>query len=346
MNAEARSGSVPPESESTLSYRDAVSEALMEEMERDPDVYMIGEDIAIGGGAFGVTKGFLEQFGPNRVVDSPLSESGFLGMAAGSAQLGLRPVVEMQFADFVSDAFKMLVNYAAGVYYRQGGQVPLVVRLPSGSLGSAGPFHSCNPESWFYHTPGLKIVAAASPYDAKGLLKAAIRDNNPVIYLEYKRLYNLPMSQFPELLRIPIPDEDFIVPIGEARLLREGEDLTLITHGTTVLDSLKAADIAAEEGLEVEVIDLRSILPFDRDAIVRSVEKTGRALIVHEDLKIGGVGAEWAAVLAEEAFELLDAPVRRVAAVDAPIPYSPTLEDFFLPNTDKICDAIREVASF
>ncbi len=346
MSVEAQSGSGQPKVSASLSYREAVTAALWEEMERDPDVYMIGEDIAIGGGAFGVTKGFLDQFGLNRVVDAPLSESGFMGMAAGSAQLGLRPVVEVQFADFVSDSFKMLVNYAAGVYYRQGGQVPMVVRLPAGALKSAGPFHSCNPESWFYHTPGLKIVAPASPYDAKGLLKAAIRDNNPVLYLEYKKLYNLPLDQFPEPLRTQMPGEDFVVPIGEARIVREGEDLTLITHGTTVLDSLRAAEMASEEGFEVEVIDMRSILPFDREAILRSVKKTGRVLISHEDLKTGGVGAEWAAILAEEAFEHLDAPVRRVAAADVPLPYSPPLEDYFLPNAEKICEAIREVAGF
>lgn len=346
MSVDAQSGTGPSNISASLSYREAVTAALWEEMERDPDVYIIGEDIAIGGGAFGVTKGFLDQFGLKRVVDAPLSESGFMGMAAGSAQLGLRPVVEMQFADFVSDSFKMLVNYAAGVYYRQGGEVPMVVRLPAGALKSAGPFHSCNPESWFYHTPGLKIVAPASPYDAKGLLKAAIRDNNPVLYLEYKKLYNLPLDQFPEPLRTQMPAKDFVVPIGEARIVREGEDLTLITHGTMVLDSLRAAEMASEEGLEVEVIDMRSILPFDREAILCSVKKTGRVLISHEDLKTGGVGAEWAAILAEEAFEHLDAPVRRVAAADVPLPYSPPLEDFFLPNAEKICEAIREVAGF
>ncbi len=329
-----------------VTYRDAISAALQEEMDLDPDVYLIGEDIAIGGGAFGVTKGFLDRYGPMRVVDAPIAESGFVGMSIGSAQMGLRPVIEMQFADFVSDAFKMLVHYAGGAHYRGGGPVPIVVRLPAGALKSAGPFHSCNPESWFYHTPGLKIVAPASPYDAKGLLKAAVRDNNPVLFLEYKKLYNLPLSQYPEVLRMGAPEEDYTVPIGKARIVREGEDVSLITHGTMVLEALRAAEQVERDGIEAEVIDLRSVIPFDRETVLGSARRTGRAVIVHEDNKTGGVGSEWAAVLAEEAFESLDAPLRRVAAPDAPIPYAPELEDAFLPNAGKIADALREVVEY
>ncbi|MFQ5911702.1 MAG: alpha-ketoacid dehydrogenase subunit beta [Nitrospinota bacterium] len=329
-----------------VTYREAISAALREEMDLDPDVYLIGEDIGLGGGAFGVTKGFLECYGPMRVVDAPLSESGFVGLAIGSAQMGLRPVVEMQFADFITETFKMLVNYAGGANYRQVGPVPLVVRLPAGALKCAGPFHSCNPEAWFYHTPGLKVVAPATPYDAKGLLKAAVRDDNPVLYLEYKKLYNLPPNQYPASLRMEVPEEAYTVPMGKARLVREGKDVTLITHGTMVLDSVRAAEEVERDGIDVEVVDLRSILPFDRETFIGSVKKTGRAVIVHEDHKTGGVGAEWSALLVEEAFESLDAPVRRVAALDTPVPYSPPLEENFLPNAEKIAEALREVTAF
>lgn len=329
-----------------ITYREAIRAALREEMDLCPEVYLVGEDIGIGGGAFGVTQGFLDRYGPLRVVDAPLSESGFVGMAIGSAQMGLRPVVEMQFADFVTECFKMLVDYAAGAHYRQVGPIPLVVRLPAGALRSAGPFHSGNPEAWFYRAPGLKIVAPASPYDAKGLLKAAVRDDNPVLYLEYKRLYNLPWEQYPPALRIEVPEGDYVVPIGEARVVREGEGVTLLTHGTMVLEALRAAEEVERDGIDVEVVDLRSLLPFDREALLRSVRKTGRAVVAHEDRKTGGVGAEWAALLAEDAFEWLDAPVRRVAALDTPIPYSPPLEEHFLPNARRIAEALREVAAY
>jgi 2-oxoisovalerate dehydrogenase E1 component beta subunit len=321
-----------------LTYRQAITAALREEMERDKDVYLIGEDIGLGGGAFGVTKGFLKAFGPMRVVDTPLAESGFVGVAVGAAHKGLRAVVEIQFADFVTETFKMLVDYAAGAHFRGAGPVPITIRLPSGALKSAGAYHSHNPEAWFFHTPGLKIAAPATPYDAKGLLKAAIRDNNPVLFLEYKKLYNLPLSQ--------IPEGDFTVPIGRGRVIREGKDITLITHGTTVYDALRAAEAISAEGVEVEVVDLRSILPFDRELILSSVKKTGRALIVHEDHKTGGVGAEWAALIAEEAFESLDAPVRWVGALDTPIPYSPPLEEYFLPNAQKMTEALRDLAAY
>jgi len=329
-----------------LTYRQAITTALWEEMERDPEVYLIGEDIGLGGGAFGVTKGFLEAFGAMRVVDAPLAESGFVGAAVGAAHKGLRAVVEMQFADFITETFKMLVDYAAGSYFRGAGPVPITIRLPAGALKSAGPYHSHNPEAWFYHTPGLKVVAPATPYDAKGLLKAAIRDNNPVLFIEYKKLYNLPLSQVPEVLHPEVPEGDWTVPIGKGRVIREGKHLTLITHGTTLYDAFQAAETLSDEGVEVEVVDLRSILPFDRELILSSVKKTGRVLIVHEDHKTGGVGAEWAALIAEEAFESLDAPIHRVGALDTPIPYSPPLEEYFLPNTRKIVEALRELSAY
>ena len=329
-----------------ITYLEAILEALREEMRRDPDVFLLGEDIGLGGGAFGMTKGFLEEFGPRRVLDTPLAESGFIGVALGAAILGLRPVVKLQFADFVTDAYKMIVDFAACHRYHQGEPLPITFRLPSGSLGSAGAFHSDNPEGWFFHIPGLKIVAAASPYDAKGLLLSAIRDNNPVLFLEYKKLYHLPPSRVPRELAREVPEGDFTIPIGKGQVLREGRDLTLLTYGLTVYDALEAARRAEEEGLDIEVIDLRSLRPFDKALILESVGKTGRALIAHEDHRTGEVGAEWAALIAEEAFENLDAPVARVGALDIPIPFSPPLEAAFLPNPEKILAASRQLVEY
>ncbi|MFQ5911816.1 MAG: alpha-ketoacid dehydrogenase subunit beta [Nitrospinota bacterium] len=330
----------------TITYLEAIREALREEMRRDPGVFVLGEDIGIGGGAFGITKGFLQEFGRERVLDTPLAESGFIGVAIGTAILGLRPVVELQFADFVTDAYKMIVDFAACHHYHQGEPLPLTLRLPSGSLGSAGAFHSHNPEGWFFHSPGLKIVSAASPYDAKGLLLSAIRDNNPVLFLEYKKLYNLPPDRFPPELARDVPEGEFTVPIGEGQILREGRDLTLLTFGLTVFDALEAADRAGQDGVDIEVIDLRSIRPFDKDLILESVRKTGRVLIAHEDHRTGGVGAEWAAFVAGEAFHHLDAPVERVGALDVPIPFSPPLEAAFLPNPEKILAAVHQLAAY
>ncbi|MFQ5894359.1 MAG: alpha-ketoacid dehydrogenase subunit beta [Nitrospinota bacterium] len=330
-----------------LTYREAVSAALWEEMERDPNVFLIGEDIGLGGGAFNVTKGFQKHFGKTRVVDAPLCESGFTGVAIGAALRGLRPVVEMQFADFVTEAFKMIVDYASGNHYRQMGPVPMVVRLPAAALASAGAFHSHNPESWFFHTPGLKMVAPATPYDAKGLLVAAIRDNNPVLYLEYKKLYNYPLADLPQALKPPIPEEEYVVPIGQARCLREGTNATLLTFGTGVLLAWEAAQrLEEEDGASIEVIDLRSLLPYDKGAILGSVKKTGRLLILHEAPRTGGVGGEFAAVVAEEAFEHLDAPIRRVTALDTPIPFSPPLEKAYLPSTEKVVEGLRALLAY
>ena len=329
-----------------ITYREALSQALWEEMERDEDVFLVGEDIGLGGGAFYVTRGFQEKFGRDRVVDAPLSEAGFTGAAIGAALCGMRPVVEFQFADFVTEAFKMIVDFAAGNHYRQMGPVPIVLRLPSAALASAGPFHSQNPEIWFFGTPGLKIVAPTTARDAKGMLKAAIRDPNPVIFREYKKFYNYPVDELPEALKPEMPEGDWLAPFGEARTLREGEDVSLITFGTSVLEALEAAEVLAAEGASVEVIDLRTLVPLDREAMLESVRKTGKVLFLHEARKRGGVGGELAAIVGEEVFEHLDAPVRRVGAPDVHVPLSPPLERAYLPGVEEVVSALRDLAAF
>ncbi|MBI3128783.1 MAG: alpha-ketoacid dehydrogenase subunit beta [Candidatus Tectomicrobia bacterium] len=331
---------------SLITYREALSAALWEEMERDERVFLVGEDIGLGGGAFYITKGFQQHFGRDRVVDAPLSEAGFTGAAIGAALAGMRPVVEYQFADFVTEAFKMIVDFAAGNHYRRMGPVPIVLRLPSAALVSGGPYHSVNPESWFFGTPGLKIVAPATAYDAKGMLKQAIRDDNPVIFMEYKKFYNYRPADLPPQLQIDVPEGDYTVPFGQARTLREGEDLTLLTFGTSVLEALEAAQVLEREGVSAEVIDLRTLVPMDKEAILRSVKKTGKLLILHEARKRGGVGGEIAALIAEEVFEHLDAPIRRVGAPDCPVPLSPPLEKAYLPGTAQVVGALRELAAF
>ncbi len=331
---------------SQITYREAISTALWEEMERDETILLVGEDIGLGGGAFYITKGFQERFGRGRVVDAPLSEAGFTGAAIGAALNGMRPVVEFQFADFVTESYKMIVDFAAGNHYRQMGPVPIVFRLPAAALTSAGPFHSQNPEPWFFGAPGLKIAAPATAYDAKGMMKTAIRDNNPVLFLEYKKLYNYPIDDLPEALRPDVPERDYTVSFGEARVLREGSDISLITFGTSVIDALEAAEILGAEGVEVEVIDMRTILPFDKKAILDSVEKTGKLLILHEARLRGGVAGEFASIVAEEAFESLDAPIRRLGGLDTPVPMSPPLEKAYLPGTEKVAAALRELAAY
>jgi 2-oxoisovalerate dehydrogenase E1 component beta subunit len=324
----------------STTYLEAIREGLWEEMERDPNVFLIGEDIAEYGGAFKVTAGFLERFGARRVVDTPISEAAIVGASIGAGLMGLRPVAEMQFADFISCGFDQIVNQAATLRYRYGGRasVPIVVRAPSGGGVSGGLYHSQNPEAWFVHRPGLKVVAPSTAYDAKGLLKAAIRDDNPVIYFEHKFLYRRAKG--------PVPEGDEIVPIGVAATRREGGDATLLTYGAMVTPSLEAADRLAKEGVEVEVIDLRSLMPYDKDAIFRSLEKTSRVLIVHEDVKTLGIGAELSAVIMEERFDRLDAPVLRVTYPDTHAPFSHVLEGFNLPNTEKIVDALRRLVSY
>ncbi len=319
-------------------YLDAISQALREEMRRDPTVFLMGEDIGVFGGAFKITKGFLEEFGEERVIDTPISESGFTGAACGAAIMGFRPVVEFQFADFFSCAFDQIVNFAAKCYYRWGIPVPVVFRGPSGGGFRGGPYHSQNPEAWFTHVPGLKVVQPSTPYEAKGLLKAAIRDNNPVVYFEHKHLYRR--------IREEIPETDFEVPLGVADVKREGRDLTIVTYGAMVHASLEAAERLSKEGAEVEIVDLRTLVPLDRECFLESVRKTGRALVVHEAHITSGFGGEVASIIAEQAWESLDAPVRRIGSLDVPIPFSPTLEDAVLPSAAKIEAAARSLLEY
>jgi 2-oxoisovalerate dehydrogenase E1 component beta subunit len=323
-----------------LSYLEAIREALTEEMRRDPKVFVLGEDVGAYGGAFGVTQGLFEEFGEMRVVDTPISESAIIGVSIGAALRGYRPVAEMQFADFISCGFDQIVNQAATLRYRYGGRasVPLVVRAPSGGNVGGGLYHSQNPEGWFIHRPGLKVVAPSTAYDAKGLLKAAIRDDNPVVYFEHKFLYRRAKGPVPE-------GDDEIVPIGVAATRREGGDATVLTYGAMVLPSLEAADQLAKEGVEVEVIDLRTLMPYDKDAIFRSLDKTSRVLVVHEDVKTLGLGAELSAVIMEEKFDALDAPVLRVTYPDTHPPFSQILEGANLPNTEKIAGALRTLVA-
>ena len=322
-----------------LTYIAAISEALREEMARDPNVLVMGEDIAGSfGGAFKVTKGFEEQFGARRVMNMPMAELGFVGMATGMALMGLRPVIEMQFADFITSAFDSIVQYAATNYYRWQGAVPWVIRAPSDGGLRSGPFHSQNPEAWFAHAPGLKVVAPATPADAKGLLIAAIRDNNPVIYFESKPLYRS--------LKGYVPPGDYVVPIGQAHLARSGDDLSIIAYGAQVREALTAAERLAEAGIAADVLDLRTIKPLDTEAILTTARKTGKVLVVHSATQLLGVGAEVTALIADQAFEWLDAPVRRLGGLDVPVPFSPTLEDAYRPNADKIYQIAKELAEF
>ncbi len=324
-----------------VTFLEAISEALFEEMERDPAVFLMGEDIGVYGGAFKVTRDFLDHFGSQRVIDTPIAEGGFTGAAAGAAHMGLRPVVEMQFMDFISPAYDVLTNYIATSLYRGAGPMPLVVRGPVGGGNRGGPFHSQNVEMAFFHTPGLKIVYPSTAYDAKGLLKASIRDDNPVIFEEHKGLYRAPA------LREVLPDEDYVVPLGKARIAREGTDVTVVTYGSMVHKSTEAAKTLAEaDGVSVEVIDLRTLLPLDEAAIVDSVKKTGRILVVHEDTRTGGIAGEISIRVNERAFEWLDAPILRVTAIDAPVPYSGSLEDYFLPQSADVVTALRYLAAY
>ncbi|MFI5253476.1 MAG: alpha-ketoacid dehydrogenase subunit beta [Bacteroidota bacterium] len=322
----------------TITYLDAISEGLREEMRRDSSVFLIGEDIGAYGGAFKVTKGFLEEFGENRVIDTVIAEGAIIGAAMGASLVGMRPVAEMQFADFVSNGFNQLVNNAAKYYFRTSVSLPMVVRLPSGGGIHGGPFHSVNPEMWFFHTPGLKLVAPSTPYDAKGLMKSAIRDPNPVLYLEHKYLYRH--------IKAEIPDDDFLVPIGKADIKRTGIDLSVITYGTGVHWALEAAEVLSKEGVQVEILDLRTLQPLDTDAMLTTVKKTGKVLILHEDNLTGGIGGEIAAIIADRAFSYLDAPVKRMGACDTPVPFAPPLEEYFLPNAQKIVEALRALAAY
>ncbi|MGH7626086.1 MAG: alpha-ketoacid dehydrogenase subunit beta [Gemmatimonadaceae bacterium] len=320
-------------------YLEAIRQALFEEMERDANVFMLGEDIGAYGGAFKVTDGLLERFGEQRVIDTPISEAAIVGAAAGAAHMGMRPVCEMQFIDFISCAYDMLTNYVATARYRAFLPCPIVVRGPSGGYVRGGPFHSQNPEAAFLHTPGLKIVYPATAADAKGLLKSAIRDDDPVLFFEHKYLYRR--------IKEDLPDGDHLVPIGKARLAREGTSLSIITYAATVWKALEAAEqLEKEDGLSVEVLDLRSLQPMDDDAIFATVKKTNRVMIVHEDTRTGGVAGEVTARITENVFEWLDAPILRVTAADVPLPYSPPLEDFVLPQTSDIVTVARRLAGY
>ena len=322
-----------------ITYLEAIRQALFEEMERDPDVFVLGEDVGAYGGAFKVTDGLLAKFGERRVIDTPISEAAIVGAAAGAAHLGMKPVVEMQFIDFISCAYDMLTNYVATARYRAMLPCPIVVRGPSGGYVRGGPFHSQNPEAAFLHTPGLKIVYPATASDAKGLLKAAIRDPDPVLFFEHKYLYRR--------IKETMPEGDHVVPIGKARTAREGTDLSIITYAATVWKALEAAEqLEKEDGLRAEVIDLRSLLPMDDEAIVATVKKTSRVMIVHEDTRTGGVAGEVAARINEQAFDWLDAPILRVTAADVPLPYAPPLEDYVLPQTADIVTVARKLAAY
>ncbi len=315
----------------TLTYLEAIRQGIWEEMERDPAVFCIGEDIGIYGGAFKVTDGFIDRFGPERVIDTPIAESAIVGAAFGAALTGMRPVAEFQFMDFIGCAFNQITNMVAKAHYRWGAPAPLVIRGPSGGNVHGGPFHSQNPEMYFVHTPGLKVVCPATAYDAKGLIKAAIRDNNPVIFFEHKYLYRR--------IKEEIPDEDYLVPLGKARLARQGHHLGIITYAAMVHVALEAADQLSKEGIELEVLDLRTLSPLDREAIGETVRRTNKVMIVHEDVRTGGIGGEIAAIINEESFDHLDGPIVRLTALDTPVPFSPPQEEYFLP---KVSDVIRE----
>ena len=307
-------------------------------MSADDRVFVLGEDVAVYGGAFKVTAGLLKEFGEDRVIDTPISESAIVAAAIGAGIMGMRPVAEMQFADFISCAFDQITNFAAKCRYRWGAGVPIVVRGPSGGGIHGGPFHSQNPEMYFVHTPGLKVVCPATAYDAKGLIKAAIRDPDPVIYFEHKYLYRR--------IKEELPVEDYIVPLGEAAVRRAGSDISVITYGAMVFLAMDAAKELEKEGIDLEVIDLRSLMPWDREKVLESVKKTSKVILLHEDTRTGGFAGEMAAVIAEDAFEYLDGPIRRITAPDTPVPYSPPLEEFFLPQVSDVVRVARELNDY
>ncbi len=319
-------------------YLEAIKQGIWEEMERDSNVFVLGEDVGVYGGAFKVTEGMLERFGADRVVDTPISESGIVGAAIGAALVGMRPIVEMQFADFISCAFDQITNFAAKCRYRWGAGVPMVIRGPSGGGIHGGPFHSQNPEMYYVHTPGLKVVAPSTAYDAKGLIKSAIRDEDPVIYFEHKFLYRR--------IKEDLPEGEILVPIGKAEVKRTGKDISIFTYGAMVHLAMEAASTLEKEGLELEIVDLRTLRPLDKECILESVKKTNKVILLHEDTRTGGISGEIAAIITEEAFEYLDGPIMRITAPDTPVPYSPPLEEFFLPKTSDIVRVARQLAAY
>jgi len=321
-----------------LTYLEAIRLAMLEEMEKDERVFVLGEDVGIYGGAFRVTAGFLEKFGEGRIIDTPVSETAIIGAAVGAALMGMRPIAEMQFIDFIACGFNQLVNYAAKSRYRWGGGVPIVVRGPCGGGVHGGPFHSQNPEAFFMNVPGLKIVAPGTALDAKGLMTAAIRDPDPVIYLEHKFLYRR--------IKEDVPEGEVVTPIGKARVARPGQDVSIVTYAAMLHVALEAAEAAARDGIDVEVLDLRTLLPLDEEAILASAAKTGKVIVLHEATRTGGPGGEIAALVSERAFESLAAPIVRLAPPDTPVPYSPPLEEYFLPNAEKVGKAIRALYEY
>jgi 2-oxoisovalerate dehydrogenase E1 component beta subunit len=316
---------------SQVTYLEAIRQGIWEEMERDPSVFCIGEDIGIYGGAFKVTDGLIDRFGPERVVDTPIAEMAIVNASFGAALTGMRPVAEFQFIDFISCAFNQITNLLAKAHFRWGAPVPVVLRGPCGGGVHGGPFHSQNPEMYFVHTPGMKVVCPGTAYDAKGLIKAAIRDNNPVCFFEHKFLYRR--------IKEELPSDDYIVEIGKARLAREGRHVSVITYAAMLHVALEAAEILAKEGIELEVLDLRTLLPLDRPAIADTVRKTNKVIILHEDTKTGGIAGEISACINEDAFDFLDAPITRITSADSPVPFSPPLEEVFLP---RVADVVRE----
>jgi pyruvate/2-oxoglutarate/acetoin dehydrogenase E1 component len=321
-----------------VTYLEAIRQGIWEEMERDSKVFCLGEDIGVYGGAFKITKGMLERFGEERIVDTPIAESAIVGAAIGASFAGMRPVAEMQFSDFITCAFDQIVNFAAKTRYRWNAPAPLVVRAPSGGGIHGGPYHSQNPEAWFVKTPGLKVVEPATAYDAKGLIKSAIRDNDPVIFFEHKKLYRA--------IKGEVPESDYTVPLGSARLHRAGKHIAVITYGAMVHVANEAAEVLEREGVSLEILDLRTLLPLDEEAILASVKKCSRAIVLHEDTLTGGIGGEISARISEKAFEWLDAPVVRLAAPDSPVPFSPPLEEAFLPNAAKVIEKARWLAAY
>jgi 2-oxoisovalerate dehydrogenase E1 component beta subunit len=319
-------------------YLEAIRQGIWEEMERDPSVFCIGEDIGVYGGAFKVTEGFVDRFGPERIIDTPIAESAIVGAAFGASLTGMRPVAEFQFMDFIGCAFNQIVNMVAKAHFRWGAPAPLVIRGPSGGGVHGGPFHSQNPEAWFVHVPGLKVVCPATAYDAKGLIKSAIRDNNPVVFFEHKFLYRR--------IKEDLPEGDFTVPLGKARVSREGRHVSVITYAAMVHTALEAAETLATQGIELEVVDLRTLLPLDREAIAQTVKKTNRAIILHEDVRTGGIAGEVSAIINEEAFDWLDAPIVRITAKDTPVPFSPPLEEWFLPRADDVVREARRLMAY
>ncbi|MGE5326461.1 MAG: alpha-ketoacid dehydrogenase subunit beta [Deltaproteobacteria bacterium] len=321
-----------------MTFLEAIRQGIWEEMERDPCVFLLGEDIGAYGGAFKVTAGMLEKFGEDRVIDTPISESAIVGAAVGAALMGMRPVAEMQFMDFITCGFDQIVNMAAKLHYRWGPAVPLVVRGPCGAGVHGGPYHSQSNEMWFVHTPGLKVVMPATARDAKGLIKASIRDDNPVIFFEHKLLYRRVKEE--------VPADDYVVPLGKARVAREGTDIAVITYGAMVWTALEAAAQLEKEGISVEVVDLRTLLPYDEQAVLASVRKCNKVILLHEDTRTGGMAGELAALIGAEAFEDLDGPIVRITSPDTPVPFSPPLEEYFLPNAHKVADAARKLAAY